>query len=508
MDSRQARSLIQSLLDLQDASLAAQVLQQNCALLDDGFMQTLNDVIDEQQARRNSYHGFFDTRWSGFVTDHALDQVAAADRTIHYLRLLQDHAGRLRFAAAPEMEADSHTDFEPFSFVCSACGRQMNVICPDCRARGLPDTVALRESGPKCLHCGSRFDRAQCECGAVAVFGEAGDDDVPLDVDEFMVRRDAIMKELWSAQDRAAPEFDSVELAAAGSVAAAALRSLLGEAGHLRESAEIGNTWRYLGDACFCAARKHDQALLTEACNAYRKAEEILAASADERALAKLDFNFANAVRLLDAEDKRKAVDEAIRRYRRALQRFRDLGDEDGAEVTEESLRDMMISYQMADMAHTAQTDRTRIAELRRRLEAGMDDDALLAEAEAETERLKNSLLDDEFRSTLTTLTTHGSETGGDWIANRLLEYDRLAAEIRSESSDRSDEMIGSLGEVLVALLEQTPASSQRRRSFERFAAELDGIRRQRPQSPVARAMRERQLKELLQRLKAVYLEQ
>lgn len=316
----------------------------------------------------------------------------------------------------------------------------------------------------------------------------------------FLQRRQTIMETFWAAQDRAAPNYDSKELAMAGMVAASELKLLLKGAKGQSE-AELGLTWRYLGDAWFCASQKTDEYSIECSLAAYEQAEPLL--EGRELDLAKLRFNHGNALRQVTGDGQLSALQKAQQLYSSALRTFRKL-QPDGVAVTEASIRDVQTALTAYEMLAWGQKDRVRIQQLREKLNTTdpADDEAVRREISREIDAMKADDKTDEYRSRMETLLTYSTK-GEKWsFENQLPELDKLSADIRTRKPTDRDEPLIYLQERLAAALAEANLSTTRAKTLKLLLADAEGLGKQSPQTAKGRAAFEGKVRDLVIRAK------
>lgn len=102
---------------------------------------------------------------------------------------------------------------------------------------------------------------------------------------------------------------------------------------------EVARTYRWLGDAYFDLGLGREESALTRGSQAYRRAEELLAAAEAPVEKAKLDFNYANTLRGLSQGFDIALLEAAQTRYESAARTFRRHHLPDLAASVEEQLR-------------------------------------------------------------------------------------------------------------------------------------------------------------------------
>lgn len=315
-------------------------------------------------------------------------------------------------------------------------------------------------------------------------------------------KREKILQQLWAAQDRAAPNYDSPELVAAGEKAAYELERLLSEA-EKKPSAEVGLTWRYVGDAWFCASGKTNQECIRRSLAAYDRAEKLLSDSGRELDLAKLRFNHGNALRQVAGDANLPALQKAQRLYYAALLTFRKL-QPDGVAVTEASLRHVQNSLKGHEIINWAQRDRDKLSELRTKIETTSpgNDNELLHEASDAIEKMKADPMTERARGFLGTLATY-RPTKEKWrFEEQLPEFDAMTADIRGRRADKSEEVLSYLHEGLKRALRTPRVSRKRSETLNRFLAEVETLLNQRPQTPEGIAAMRGEIRDLVLRVK------
>ena len=318
-------------------------------------------------------------------------------------------------------------------------------------------------------------------------------------------KREKILQQLWAAQDRAAPNYESPELAAAGQTAANALERLLSENADAKPSVEVGLTWRYAGDAWFCASAKTNQDHIRRSLGAYERAEALLRDSGRELDLAKLRFNYANALRQVDGDANLPALQKAQRLYYAALLTFRKL-QPDGVAVTEASLRHVENALKGHEIANWAQRDRDNIGKLRSKLEATApgNDSEVLGEVSETIERMKADPMTERSRSFLGVLATYRPTREKMGFEEQLSEFDILSGDIRRKRTDESEEVLSYLREELKRALRVPQISQKRTETLNRLLAEAETLLSQRPQTPEGVAIVRGEMRDLVLRVKPV----
>jgi len=316
----------------------------------------------------------------------------------------------------------------------------------------------------------------------------------------FLQRRENIMETFWAAQDRAAPDYDSMEVSMAGMAAASELKLLLKGAKGQSE-AELGLTWRYLGDAWFCASRKTDQDCIKHSLAAYEQAEPLL--EGRELDLAKLRFNHGNALRQVTGDGQLAALEKARQLYSSALLTFRKL-QPDGVGVTEASLRDVQTALGAYEMLKWGQKDKDRIQQLREKLNATDpdNDETVRREIAGEIDALKADDKTDEYRSWMGTLSTYRTKAEKWKFEDQLPELDKLSADIRKRKPTEMDERLTYLREGLAAELREPNLSKARAKTLKLLLAEAEGLGKQSPQTAKGRVAFEGKVRDLVIRAK------
>lgn len=324
----------------------------------------------------------------------------------------------------------------------------------------------------------------------------------------FLQNRENIMEILWAAQDKAAPDYDSVELASAGKAAARGLEKLLSKEAKGQPKTELALTWRYLGDAWFCASRKTDQDCIGRSVDAYEHVEDLLADSGREVDLAKLHFNHANALRQVTGDGQHAGLEKAQKLYAAALVTFRKLLP-DGVAATEASLRDVQTALRAYEIVQWGQKDRDRVQQLRQKLvdTDPADDLEVRRQISREIDAMKADDATDDFRSLMGTLSTYrpDDEKKGSW-EKQLPELDETSAEMREKKATDMDEPLAYLRKQLAAALQEANLPAARAESLKRFMAEAEGLTKLSPQTAKGRATFEGKVRDLVLRAKPVLL--
>ncbi len=208
---------------------------------------------------------------------------------------------------------------------------------------------------------------------------------------EAIKKRDAALKPLWDLEDAGRPESDPAVVAAARR-AIATVEALLAADDGRTNPVETGKAWKFLGDAYWTLREAGGRDALDHARKAYVAGEPYLQGPGAELPLAKLNFNLANTLRLIDGAQNRDNLLEARARYNQALHGFQKTKP-DAVDTVLESLRQVEIGLRMSELFHRSkdELDRGRALKDRLRQAGNAPDPALDREVTAEIERMKQS---------------------------------------------------------------------------------------------------------------------
>jgi hypothetical protein len=206
---------------------------------------------------------------------------------------------------------------------------------------------------------------------------------------DAVAKRDAALKPLWDLEDAGrsgTPVFQAARHAIA------AIERLLEADDGGDSPAETGIAWKYLGDAYWTLREVDGCDALDRARQAYLAGEAYLKGPGAELPLAKLNFNLANTLRLLDGGQNRASLLEARARYLEALRLFQ-RAKPDAVETVLESLRQLEIALQMLGFLERSHDELARGRALQERLRhAGASHDPNLdREVTAEIARMKQA---------------------------------------------------------------------------------------------------------------------
>jgi hypothetical protein len=229
-------------------------------------------------------------------------------------------------------------------------------------------------------------------------------------------KRDAVLKTLWDLEDAGSPSSDPA-VAQAARRAVATLEGILAADNAQENPVETGITWKYLGDAYWSLRDVDGRDALDHGRQAYLTGETYLtgpgAGAGAELPLAKLNFNLANTLRLLDGAQNRANLLEARNRYNQAIRGFQRTKPEAVPPVLE-SLRQVEIALQASDLFERSKSELERGRALQERFKkAGFSPDANLdREVTAEIARMKKSQ-EKDFAGLAALLRSTGGETSG-----------------------------------------------------------------------------------------------
>lgn len=202
-------------------------------------------------------------------------------------------------------------------------------------------------------------------------------------------RRDEITQALWAIED--SMPVGSPEIHMAAERAIGELEELLLGVDPYANPLEAGRTWRYVGDACITSAGNEDAEGLAHAQRAYTTAEPLIEAGGDALEIAKLNFNHANALRLICHSQDRTMMEDASKRYLRSLKLFRTAMPSAVPKV-ENALQQTYAALSLLSMMESIQGSQDHTRELIERLQnAELSDAQVDREVERELDRLKTS---------------------------------------------------------------------------------------------------------------------
>jgi hypothetical protein len=202
-------------------------------------------------------------------------------------------------------------------------------------------------------------------------------------------RRDEITQALWAIED--SMPVGSPEIHMAAERAIGELEELLQGVDPYANPLEAGRTWRYVGDACITSAGNEDAQGLAHAQRAYTTAEPLIEAGGDALEIAKLNFNHANALRLICHSQDRTMMEDASKRYLRSLKLFRTAMPSAVPKV-ENALQQTYAALSLLSMMESIQGSQDHTRELIERLQnAELSDAQVDREVERELDRLKTS---------------------------------------------------------------------------------------------------------------------
>ena len=180
-------------------------------------------------------------------------------------------------------------------------------------------------------------------------------------------KRDSAMQRIWDLQDDGKTDEDP-DVTEAARAAIAELQHVLQEAGGSADPSETGTAWKYLGDAWFTLRRTVGRGALVAARDAYLSSESFLMKAGAELPLAKLNFNLANTLRVIDGGYNRADMEAARTRYQRAVQGFQRTNP-DAVPVALESLQSLELVIRALGMYEHAEAEKKHGQELLERLE-------------------------------------------------------------------------------------------------------------------------------------------
>lgn len=149
---------------------------------------------------------------------------------------------------------------------------------------------------------------------------------------------------------------------------------------------EQSRTYRYLGSVCSDLAPALGKRMLEEAREAYLKAEALLEGHEDPLEHAKLDFNLANTLRLLDANDIDQ-LQEAERRLLSARKVFEMQSLPQHIASAEEALTSTRCLLKAAPLANSIARSKADMEHLEAKLQAGEKLDEIAKEMEEVQQR-------------------------------------------------------------------------------------------------------------------------
>ena len=135
------------------------------------------------------------------------------------------------------------------------------------------------------------------------------------------------------------------------------------------EPLEQSRAYRYLGSVHADLAPALGKPSLMKSRDAYQKAESLLGKQGDALERAKLDFNYGNTLRQLDANDI-KLLHEAERRFLSARKVFAERAPQNVASV-DQALSSTRSLLKLAPLANTVEQNRADLAGLEERLKSG-----------------------------------------------------------------------------------------------------------------------------------------
>ena len=187
---------------------------------------------------------------------------------------------------------------------------------------------------------------------------------------DLLKRREQAMDRADRALNKAWPERKGEEYVREMESAAGELERIAREM-HASgiDQVEQSRTHRYLGSVYADLSPAQGKQSLMKSRDAYRKAESLLGKHGDALERAKLDFNFGNTLRQLDANDIGQ-LQEAERRFLSARKVFAEQAPQHVASV-EEALSSTRSLLQLAPLAKTVEKNREDLAGLEERLKSG-----------------------------------------------------------------------------------------------------------------------------------------
>lgn len=183
--------------------------------------------------------------------------------------------------------------------------------------------------------------------------------------DEVVARADRALEAAW-------PDRKSTEFVRTMQWAVDELTSIVGQLKALGfDQVEQSRTYRMLGSLYADLAPALGKSMLMKAVDAYRTAERLLEGQSDALEAAKLDFNHANALRLIDAND----IERLAEAKGRALRARRHFAAHEPKYLSQcDSLLQAIDGLiRIAPLAAEVQRNATEVEELRKRLIAGDD---------------------------------------------------------------------------------------------------------------------------------------
>lgn len=189
---------------------------------------------------------------------------------------------------------------------------------------------------------------------------------------ELVSRREEVMKAANAALDAAWPERKGDEYIRATRWAVGELESLAAKMRTTRlDAVEQSRTYRYLGSLHADLEPALGSEMLLKAKTCYQTAEQLLEGQSDELERAKLNFNFANALRQIDPNDIQQ-LQEAKRRLLAARGTFA-VAAAQYVDQVDAAIRSVEGLLTVAPLASTVKENTHEMAELQEQLSAGDD---------------------------------------------------------------------------------------------------------------------------------------
>ena len=257
--------------------------------------------------------------------------------------------------------------------------------------------------------------------------------------DELIKRRDEVMDVAWKALDAAWPERKGEEFVRTMRWAVKEIEAIAAEMGRKKiDPVEQGRTYRHLGSLYSDLQPAAGDQVLLDAKKSYEYTERLLEGQNDELETAKLRFNLANTLRLIDPNNV-GYLEGARQRLLAARAYFAGHAPQYLPQV-DQALQSVESLLRIAPLASAVRRSTGGMAALRDRLAAGAEAAAIRSQLEELTRR----------------------EGGPAGMAARLQALiDGLPAELKQNA--RFPEVQRQMHEVTARILEGSPASEDRR---------------------------------------------
>jgi len=322
----------------------------------------------------------------------------------------------------------------------------------------------------------------------------------------LILQRDQIMARLWAVEDSGVPE-DSRELFDAAQTATHDMTLLVRKLDDSAHPLQAGRSWKYLGDTFYTRAAKKDQECLEQACEAYLTAETLLEQAGDQIELAKLNFNLANSLRLTDEGMNRVNMEEAKRRYFRALQLFQQFMPAGVARV-ESSIKSLEVALRALGVYEKEK----ELRDEGRDILAQRDDPdpAVTRRAAAFLEREDPRVEIRGFRALVeeggAILASLGgrNEKSGTMVKELDKMFGQLPTRMQEEPADVK--RYRRIVEHLLAGVEHASLSQVRKEALKTFRQEFEAIAAQRADTEFEERARTKRMTDLIDRYKAILI--